>query len=155
MSNKVNIEDYEIWKQKNFDFLSIYHLLLDKNEDEENDKKFLLELKEYHHSLFYPILQYCIDVLNSYDKDKLKEMHLKIGFNQSMQIYVSLNRQICDLFFSEKEDFIHGQNIDIKEGKNIFNIKSTYENNIKTANENYKEYFDIPLEEPKDSAKKQ
>ena len=64
MSANLCVEDYEIGNQKNFDFLEIYKLLLDKNEEEEEDYKFKNELKEYHHSLFYPILVYCINNLN-------------------------------------------------------------------------------------------
>ena len=67
MLNKLNIENYEIGRQKNFDFSSFFTILLDENgeeeEEEEEDNK--IELEENHHSLLYPILKYCINFLNS------------------------------------------------------------------------------------------
>ena len=66
MLNKLNIENYEIGRQKNFDFSSFFTILSDENgeeEEEEEDNK--IELEENHHSLLYPILKYCINFLNS------------------------------------------------------------------------------------------
>ena len=143
MSANLCVEDYEIGNQKNFDFLEIYQLLLDKNEEEEEDYKFKNELKEYHHSLFYPILVYCINTLNSYDNEKLIKNKLNIGVDNKNRIYVSVNRMMYDLFFTEMEGSIDGQTINFNSGKNDFDLKPIYDNNKKTANENYKIYFEI------------
>ena len=45
MSTKLSFENYELGNQKNFDFLEIYRLILDKTEDEEEDYKFKKNLK--------------------------------------------------------------------------------------------------------------
>ena len=65
---KVSIENYEIGNLKNFDLLAFYNSLPDKSVEEEMQIGFQLECEEYHHSLFYPILVYCVEVLNSYDQ---------------------------------------------------------------------------------------
>ena len=70
---------------------------------------------------------------------------LKIGLDKYGKIYVAINRYMYDLFFTEKEDSINCRNINFNEGK---------ENNKKTVNENYKLYFDIPLDGPNKSTKK-
>ena len=63
--NKLSIDNYEIGNQNNFDLLSFYNLLPEKTGEEEMSIDFQLECEEYHHSLFYPILHYCINTLNS------------------------------------------------------------------------------------------
>ena len=78
--NKVTIADYENWAQKNFDLLSFYNALPDKTDEEEMSLDFKMECEEYHHSLFYPILYYCINILNSYNLKQLEKMKGKIGF---------------------------------------------------------------------------
>ena len=47
---KVDKCQYEIGSQKNYDLLDFYSSLKNTNNE--------LEAKEYHHSLFYPILCY-------------------------------------------------------------------------------------------------
>ena len=153
MSAKLSIEDYEIGSQKNFDFLEIYKLLLDKTEEEEEDYNFENELKEYHHSLFYPILVYCVDVLNSYDEKRLSKNKLNIGIDKNNRIYITVNRMMYDLFFTEMEGSIDGHTIDFNLGKEEFDLKSIHNNDKKTANEKYKMYFEIPSNEPDESAK--
>ena len=157
MAYKVSVEDYEIGNQKNFDFCDTYELLLDKTIEEGEDIKFekhLKEyLKEYHHSLFYPILAYCVEVLNSYDLEKLEKNKLRIGIDKNRRIYVSVNRMIYDLFFTEKEGSIDGHTIDFNLGKDKFNLKSIHSKYEKTAKEDYKIYFDISPDEPNKSVK--
>ena len=133
MSAKLCIEDYEIGNQKNFDFLEIYDLLLDKNEEEEENYIFENKLKECHHSLFYPILVYCINTLNSYDKEKLNKNKLGIGVDSKNRIYVSVNHTMYDLFFTEKEGSIDGHTINFNLGKNDFDLKSIHDNNKKNC----------------------
>jgi len=65
MLNKLDIEDHEIGRQKNFDFSSFFTILLDENGEEEEEEDNKIELEENHHSLLYPILKYCINSLNS------------------------------------------------------------------------------------------
>ena len=153
MSAKLCIEDYEIGNQKNFDFLEIYDLLLDKNEEEEENYIFENKLKECHHSLFYPILVYCINTLNSYDKEKLNKNKLNIGVDSKNRIYVSVNRMMYDLFFTEKEGSIDGHTINFNLGKNDFDLKSIHDNDKKTSNENYRIYFEIEKNVTNESAK--
>ena len=153
MSAKLCIEDYEIGNQKNFDFLEIYDLLLDKNEEEEENYIFENKLKECHLSLFYPILVYCINTLNSYDKEKLNKNKLNIGVDSKNRIYVSVNRTMYDLFFTEKEGSIDGHTINFNLGKNDFDLKSIHDNDKKTSNENYRIYFEIEKNVTNESAK--
>jgi len=153
MSVKLLVDDYEIGNQKTFDFLEIYKLLLDKTEEEEEDYKIKEELKEYHHSLFYPILVYCVEVLNSYDQENLSKNKLNIGVDNFNRIYVSVNRMMYDLFFTEMKGSIDGHTINFNLGKNKFDLKSIHNSDKKTANENYKIYFDLSKDEPDESAK--
>ena len=151
MKREISIDDYEIGQQFNFDFLSFYQSLSDK-EDEDNEELFEFETKEYHHSLFYPILKYCIDVLNNTkDLDKLK---LNIGFyDHDNKIYVTVGRQMYDLFFTRGEGYINEHKIKYNCGKNNFGIKSIYKKKSEEVIKEYKEYFDIPLETQKNEIK--
>ena len=144
---KVSIENYEIGNLKNFDLLAFYNSLPDKSVEEEMQIGFQLECEEYHHSLFYPILQYCINLLNSCNKEKLEEIKKKIGFYDK-RIYVTVNRQMYDLFFTEKEDSIDNQIINFNFGKDNFNIKSFSKKINKNNIDNYKKYFDIQEDSP-------
>ena len=149
MKDNISIEDYEIGKQFNFDLLSFYESLPEKLE-EDDILDFVTE--EYHHSLFYPILKYCIDVLNnSKDLDKLK---LNIGlYDNDNKIYVTVGRQMYDLFFTGNQGPINDHNIKFNYGKNNFGIKSIYKKQSKEVIEDCKEYFDIPLETPNNKIK--
>ena len=149
MKDNISIEDYEIGKQFNFDLLSFYESLPEKLE-EDDILDFVTE--EYHHSLFYPILKYCIDVLNnSKDLDKLK---LNIGlYDNDNKIYVTVGRQMYDLFFTGNQGPINDHNIKFNYGKNNFGIKSIYKSQSKEVIEDCKEYFDIPLETPNNKIK--
>ena len=94
---KVSIDDYEIGDQKNFDLLSFYRAIPDKRDEEEMSTDFELECKEYHHSLFYPILYYCINILNSIKREQLDKIKNIIGFyDDDRKIYLTVNRQIFD-----------------------------------------------------------
>ena len=141
MERKIKIEEYEIGRQKNFDLLSFYNSLPDENEEEEIIKATDNDLEDYHHSLFYPILTYCINVLNSSNKEYLEKMKFKIGIDAYLKIYVSVGRQMYDLFFTECEDTINNYNIN-------FDIKDS------SIKDSYKEYFDIPIKETKKDTKK-
>ena len=66
MKKEIKIEDYEIGDQKNFDLLSFYYSLPDEKEDDIPEKVSDSDLEDYHHSLFYPILKYSINILNIY-----------------------------------------------------------------------------------------
>ena len=149
MKDNISIEDYEIGKQFNFDLLSFYESLPEKLE-EDDILDFVTE--EYHHSLFYPILKYCIDVLNnSKDLDKLK---LNIGlYDNDNKIYVTVGRQMYDLFFTGNQGPINDHNIKFNYEKNNFGIKSIYKKQSKEVIEDCKEYFDIPLETPNNKIK--
>ena len=141
---KVYIEDYEIGDQKNFDLLSFFSALPDKTDEEEMSIDFQIECEEYHHSLFYPILHYCINILNSCNLNQLEKNKGKIGFyGDDRKIYVIVNRQMYDLFFMEKEALIDNQKINFNYGKDKFNLRS-FSSNINNENvNNYKQYFDI------------
>jgi len=155
MKAQISIDDYEIGKQSNFDLLSFYESLPDHLEEEDDNCDDLLldfESEEYHHSLFYPILKYCIDVLNnSKDLDKLK---MNIGlYDNDNKIYVTVGRQMYDLFFTSSQGPINDHNINFNYGKNNFGIKSITKKEPKEVIEEYKEYFDIPLETPNNEIK--
>jgi hypothetical protein len=151
MKKDISIDDYEIGQQFNFDFLSFYQSLSDK-EDEDNEELLEFETKEYHHSLFYPILKYCIDVLNNTkDLDKLK---LNIGFyDHDNKIYVTVGSQMYDLFFTRGEGYINDHKIKFNCGKNNFGIKSIYKKKSEEVIKEYKEYFGIPPETQKNEIK--
>ena len=142
--NKLSIDNYEIGNQNNFDLLSFYNLLPEKTDEEEMSIDFQLECEEYHHSLFYPILHYCINTLNSLNLKQLEKIKTKIGFyGEDQKIYVTVNRQMYELFFTEEEGLIDNQKINFNYGKDKFNprIFSSHINNDNV--ENYKQYFDI------------
>ena len=149
MKDKISIDDYEIGKQSNFDLLSFYQSLPDHSEEEDENYDSLLDFmpKECHHSLYYPILKYCIDVLNnSKDLDKLK---FNIGlYDKDNKIYVTVGRQMYDLFFTGGQGPINDHNINFSYGKNNFAIKSTKKEESKKVIEEYKVFFDIPSETP-------
>ena len=150
MKNDISIYDYEIGNQSDFDLLSFYEALPNKEEEEED---FEIEPEEYHHSLFFPILKYCINILkNAKDLDKLK---LSIGFyGNDNKIYVTVGRQMYDLFFTEGEGTISDSNkITFDCGKDKFKLKSKSKENTKELIEEYKEFFDIPKETPNSSIK--
>ena len=156
MEREIKIEEYEIGRQKNFDLLSFYNSLRDENEEEEIIKADD-DLEDYHHSLFYPILTYCINVLNSSNKEYLEKMKFKIGIDAYLKIYVSVGRQMYDLFFTKGEDSINNYNINFDSGKDKFNLRSVSSvSNIKDSSiiDSYKEYFDIPIKETKKDTKK-
>lgn len=150
MKNDISIYDYEIGNQSNFDLLSFYEALPNKEEEEED---FEIEPEECHHSLFFPILKYCINILNNAkDLDKLK---FNIGFyGNDNKIYVTVGRQMYDLFFTEGEGTFNDSNkITFDCGKDKFKLKSKSKGNKKEVIEEYKEFFDIPKETPNSSIK--
>ena len=103
MKKEIKIEDYEIGDQKNFDLLSFYYSLPDEKEDDIPEKVSDSDLEDYHHSLFYPILKYSINILNTKDDNYLSENRNKIGIDENNKIYISVGRQMYDLFFTESE----------------------------------------------------
>ena len=153
MERKFSITNYEIGRQKNFDLLSFYNSLPEQNEDEDIEKVSDSDLEDYHHSLFYPILKYCINVLNSSKKEYLEKMKYKIGIDDSSKIYVSVGRQMYDLFFTESEGVINNNSINFDSGKDKFNLRSVSSTKDADIVESYKEFFDIPLEETKKNIK--
>ena len=73
---------YEIGLQRNSDLLDFYMSL--RNSDDEP------ETKEYHHSLFYPILCYGVDAINN--SDDLDKIKLKVGLDKEDRLYVTVGR---------------------------------------------------------------
>ena len=90
---KISIDEYEIGKQKNYDLLDFYMSLRNSNDEPE--------IKDYHHSLFYPILCYCIDIINK--TKNLKDIKLKVGFDKDNKIYAAVGREMYDYFFLGKK----------------------------------------------------
>ena len=151
MKTEISIDDYEFGQQFNFDLLSFYEGLSDE-EDEDNEELLDFKTEDYKHSLFYPILKYCIDVLNNTkDLDKLK---LNIGFyGDDNKIYVTVGRQMYDLFFTRGEGYINDHKIEFNYGKNNFGIKSIDKMKSEEVIKEYKEFFDIPVETQKNEIK--
>ena len=58
-----------------------------------------------------------------------------------------------DLFFTEQKGSINGHTIDFNFGKDKFDLKSIHNSSLKTANEEYKIYFEIPFSNSNESAK--
>lgn len=144
MGEKLNVEQFELGCLKNFDYLSFYNAIMNKNEKDEKSEledDFLLE--DYHHSLFYPILKYCVDILNSYDTKQTKELKYLIGIDYYERIYVSVGRQMYYLFFTGKKGHINNHDINFKEDRGNFDLKFVSKLN-KTKQETFKEYFEIP-----------
>ena len=140
MKNKIDVEDYEIGNQSNFDILSFYMSLPDKLEKDDDELNFEINLKEYHHSLFYPILKYCVDVLNN--ETVLQNNKFNIGFYDSdNKIYVCVGRQMYDLFFGKKSGTINDYTIDFNCGKDNFNLKSMKKEKKNNSFEIFKRIF--------------
>ena len=155
MKKEIKIEDYEIGDQKNFDLLSFYYSLPDEKEDDIPEKVSDSDLEDYHHSLFYPILKYSINILNTKDDNYLSENRNKIGIDENNKIYISVGRQMYDLFFTESEALIDDTEIKFDKGKNNFSLNSVHDLKSNTIIETYKQYFDIPLDETEKETKKQ
>ena len=142
MKRLISIHDYEIGNQHNLDILDLIDII--KNEERENKLGITFNDIEYHHSLFYPILSYCIDLLNkSEDHEKIK---LKVGLYKDDKIYVAVGRDMYDLFFTEKEGNINEQKIDFTSGKDKFDLNSIKRLD-KRVIQNYKESFNIIIPE--------
>ena len=94
-----------------------------------------------------------INTLNSYDKEKLIKNKLNIGVDHEKRIYVSVNRMMYDLFFTENEGSIDGHTINFHLGKKHFDLKCFNDNDKKTVNENYKIYFEIDKDTTNELAK--
>ena len=118
----VSILDYEIGVQQNYDILDFISSLR-KSDTEDNEP----EIKEYQHSLFYPILSYCIEIINS-NKDPNK-MKFKVGlFGNDDKIYATVGRVMYDYFFmgeTFKEDEFE---IEFSSEQKNFNLKSIHHN---------------------------
>ena len=136
MNEKIRIDDYEIGVQKNFDLLDFLKF--------QNDNNFNPKLEEYHHSLFYPILNYSVKCINS-SKD-LEKIKLKVGLDSEKRIYIVVGREMYDLFFTEKSDKIDEVEIEFNFGKNDFYLKSIKERNEKEINL-FKKYYEINSED--------
>ena len=115
---KVYLYQYEIGRQKNYDLLDFYLSL--RNNDNE------LEAKEYHHSLFYPILCYCIEIINS--TDDLDKIKYKVGLDKDGRIYVIVGREINYLLFMEDTDNLNNKEIEFDSGKENYLLTSVHHN---------------------------
>ena len=123
-----------------FDVVDLFEMI----KDSQNEIDVIhFKKKEYHHCLLYPILMYCIELLNK-TKDK-EEIKLKVGLYKDNNIYVTVGREMYDLFFTEEKGEIDEQLIDFKYGKNDFLLNSITDKNYKEKKigENYKELFKI------------
>ena len=81
---------------------------INQNKENNVNKETETFFTSYQHSLFYPILMYCIYYLNSEDGNK-SERKLKIGFDDKKNIYLSVGRKIYDLFFTKKKASINNK----------------------------------------------
>ena len=81
---------------------------INQNKENNGNKETETFFTNYRHSLFYPILMYCIYYLNSEDGNK-SERKLKIGFDDKKNIYLSVGRKIYDLFFTKKKASINNK----------------------------------------------
>ena len=131
----IEIGQYEIGRQKSYDLLDFYQSLREPNNQ--------LEAKEYHHSLFYPILTYCIDILNS--KKEIDNLKFKVGlFGKDNKIYATVGREMYNLFFTEKKGSInkYGVEIEFNQGKLYFDLKSIHKNDDLTQKQ-FKKFYNI------------
>ena len=131
---KISIDDYEIGKQRNYDLLDFYESLKNQNDEPE--------IKNYHHSLFYPILCYCVDVINK--ADNLNKF--KIGLDEYDRIYITVGREMYDYFFLEKAGNLDNVEIEFNSGKENFLLSSVHINDKNNIN-NYKTFYEIKSEE--------
>ena len=139
----ISIHEYEIGKQHNYDLLDFYMSLKKSDSDPE--------IKEYHHSLFYPILCYCIDVINS--TLDLNAIKYKVGlYKKNKRIYVTVGRDMYDLFFTEKTGKIDNVEIEFSLGKNEFLLNSIHENNDKGKNI-FKDFYKLTKNDKQPSNK--
>ena len=147
----LSISDYEIGNQKYFDYLEFYSCLIE--EKGEKDENFISDTSEYHHSLFYPIFRYCITVLNSSDKAKLEKIKYKIGIDDKKNIYVSVGRDIFDLFIMEEKDSIDEHEISFDSGKENFDLYSPHKGVENSTNKKFNVFFELPTDTGKTQMK--
>lgn len=133
----ISIDEYEIGKQKNYDLLDFYMSL--RNSIDEPERK------EYHHSLFYPILCYCIDIINK-TKD-LDQIKLKVGLDNDGRIYVTVGREMYDFFFLEKAGSLDDVEIEFNLGKKDFLLTSVNYFGNDNAKNAFKKLYEINPEE--------
>lgn len=132
--DNISISDYEIGIQQNLDPLDLFEALKENNGFEN-------KIIKYQHSLFYPILQYCIDILNS--TINLETIKYKVGFyGRDYKIYVIVGRQMNDLFFTEQKGDIDNVEIEFNLGKTNFHLKSLKKDKVKDIEE-YKTTYNL------------
>ncbi len=94
--------------------------------------------KECHHSFFYPILKYCIDMMNnSKDLDKLK-LNIDL-YEKDNKVYATVGRQIHALFFTGDQGLL------IDTILILVAIKSRNKEESKKVIKEYKEYLEFLL----------
>ena len=133
---KISIDQYEIGRQRNYDLLDFYESII--NPDDEP------EIKNYHHSLFYPILCYCVDIINK--TDDLNKIKFKVGLDENDRIYVTVGREMYDYFFLEKVGNLDNVEIEFNSGKKDFLLSSVHNNDENNIN-NYKTFYKIKSED--------
>ncbi len=104
-----NIENFKISNIENIDLLAMF------NTTDNYFKK-----KKYFHSLFHPILYYCINFLNN-NFQKLNDLKNMIEIKHDY-IYVTLNSNFYDYFFLKEKKCINKVEIDFKNDKENFQI---------------------------------
>ena len=134
---KISIDEYEIGKQKNYDLLDFYMSLRNSNDEPE--------IKDYHHSLFYPILCYCIDIINK--TKNLKDIKLKVGLDKDNKIYAAVGREMYDYFFLGKKGNLDNVEIEFNWGKKEFLLTSVNYIGIDDAKNKFKKLYVIKSEE--------
>ena len=132
---KMSIDEYEIGNQKKYDILDFYMLLRDsKNKAEIND--FLL----------FPILCYCIDIINK--TKNLKDIKLKVGIDKNGRIYAAIGREMYDYLFLGEKCNLDNVEIEFNLGKENFLLTSVNSNrNEFEKKSSFKRIYEINPEE--------
>ena len=132
---KMSIDEYEIGNQKKYDILDFYMLLRDSNNKAEiND--FLL----------FPILCYCIDIINK--TKNLKDIKLKVGIDKNGRIYAAIGREMYDYLFLGEKCNLDNVEIEFNLGKENFLLTSVNSNrNEFEKKSSFKRIYEINPEE--------
>ena len=135
---KILKTDYEIGIQRNYELLDFYTSLRNPNDEPET--------KEYHHSLFYPILCYAIEVINkSNDLNKIK---FQVGLDKDNRIYVTVGREMYDYFFLNSTKNLENVEIVFNSGKDEFLLTSVHNKDEADKNK-FQKFYDIKPEDIK------
>lgn len=127
---KYSYQNYQISLLHDYEYSKIATKIPKDGKSESSSENESFDLKQYiktfNHSLFTPILIYTLELLHQSEK-KQEELKMKVGFSKVNEIdvvYISLNKEMYDIFFMKTKKELNGVEIDFSENENFFDTKA-------------------------------